>query len=56
MTEPEQITSFCGKVEAKENGELTLLKINDLEGTWHKPRLTPEQWEWMRYSSRTVRP
>ena len=32
MTEPEQVISFCGKVDAKEEGELTILKINDLEG------------------------
>lgn len=32
MAEPEQVISFCGKVDAKEEGELTILKINDLEG------------------------
>ncbi len=32
MAEPGQVTSFCGKVDAKEEGKLTLIKINDLEG------------------------
>lgn len=32
MAEPEQVISFCGKVDAKEEGKLTLIKINDLEG------------------------
>ena len=32
MAEPEQVISFCGKVDAKEEGELTILKINDLPG------------------------
>ena len=32
MAEPEQVISFCGKVDAKEEGKLTILKINDLEG------------------------
>jgi len=32
MTEPEQVISFCGKVDAKKEGKLTILKINDLEG------------------------
>lgn len=33
MAESEQVVSFCGKVDTKAEGRLTLIKINDLEGT-----------------------
>lgn len=33
MTEPEQVLEFCRRVDAKEEGKLTLIKIKDLEGT-----------------------
>ena len=32
MTEVEQVVRFCEKVGAKEEGDLTIIKINDLEG------------------------
>ena len=32
MTEAEQVVRFCEKVDAKEEGDLTIIKINDLEG------------------------
>ncbi len=32
MAESEQVIRFCGKADAKEEGKLTLIKINDLEG------------------------
>lgn len=32
MAEPEQVISFCGKVDTKAEGKLTLIKITDLEG------------------------
>lgn len=32
MTEADQVVRFCEKVGAKEEGDLTIIKINDLEG------------------------
>ena len=32
MAESEHVISFCGKVDTKAEGRLTLIKINDLEG------------------------
>lgn len=32
MTEPDQVTGFCKKVDAKEEGKLTIIKLNDVEG------------------------
>lgn len=33
MTEAQQVITFCGKVDAKEEGKLTLIKIKDEDGT-----------------------